>query len=306
MISHGEKQLIGRMQQAWSDMKRPDELYRGFRRIRHDFANYIQSSSFESEDEGFILRLRVLKKNTLDLTNELLEEVNEYIATEPLKTYDYLTEELPEMGARDVRGQVLRRLWLSMREYFAVQLTELSRVKEILEHLQDRLERSLPPDEEESRIHLEECDSITCHMTADDPLLAAYVYTLNRRCSEAGGMFRFQMGIPVCFQQDVADLYYILGRISEVIEVFLQELALQEEVKGRGGEDAQQSSPVLIRLRLAGNMGLWHLFLEMGPAREGDPAYLARDKALKKILRRMDASFRQMREEDKIRIDITG
>ena len=283
-----------------------DDLYRAFRRIRHDFANYLQSSSFESEDEEFILRLRVLKRETLQQVEELLGRLDEIENKSRKENFPWL-DRMPEMVRRpSERTLVLNRTWQEMKSYFKAQLEELFLIRPILEHLQDRLQRSLPPDEEESRIHLEECDSIKCHMTAEHVLLAAFVYGFHQKALAKSILFRFQIAIPKPFSGRWADLFYLLGLSKE------RSLAALENI---GDSTAKRKESCIIRIRLAEGMGLWHFFLEYGRMREDgtddgmeQPAYsgFSQNKALKKILKKMDATLHEKIQDRRVQVDITG
>ena len=301
MVQKTERIIVNQMQQAASDMAYVDDLYRAFRRIRHDFANYLQSSSFESEDEEFILRLRVLKRETLQQVEELLGRLDEIEKKSRKENFPWL-DRMPEMVRRpSERTLVLNRTWQEMKSYFKAQLEELFLIRPVLEHLQDRLQRSLPPDEEESRIHLEECDSIHCHMTAEHVLLAAFVYGFQQQASAIGAGFRFQIAIPQPFRNRWTDLFFLLGLAREKSIHALSGNVYPADVRHDAG---------LIRIRLAEGMGLWHFFLEYGRMQEGADEIPTPDfsesRALKRILKKMNATLHEKQTDMKIQIDITG
>ena len=297
-----------------------DRLYSDFRKIRHDFANYVQSNQFESEDEDFILRLRVLKKQTLELTNKLLVELEDYIDTDQTKIierYSWLCEnEIPPFKKTDERGKVLTQIWTQMKEYYLIQLQELPNVKVILLHLQDRLERSLPPDEYEAQIHLDECDSVQCHITADNVLIAAYAYIFKCECQKMGAQFRFQLPVPKTFEGKYGDLFYLLGLAKQQTEEYLRNLPANAE---NADKEQQESRPPLVRIRFAIGMGLWHFTLEYGiPCDEtasgvdieelSETSYniIQTDKHLRRILKKREATIHCTCHDGLMSVDIAG
>ncbi len=294
-----------------------DRLYSDFRKIRHDFANYVQSSQFESEDENFILRLRVLKKQTLALTNQLLPGIEEFIDTDQsnvIKRYSWMLDSsiaIPKSSNQ--RCDVLMKLWAEMKGYFRTQLRELSKVKTILLHLQDRLERSLPPDEYEAKEHLDECDSVQCHITAENVLIAAFAYVFKNECEDKDVQFRFQLPIPKAFEGQYGDLFYLLGLAKQQAEEYMKKFPDHKET------DVEDDRSPLVRIRFAIGMGLWHFTLEYGtPASEdealkdveesADTIYnsMQTDKYLRKVLKKRDATLRYMQSNGMTCIDIAG
>ncbi len=315
------KKILSEMLEAGRDMALYDDLYKSFRKIRHDFANYIQNSGFETEDEIFILRVRVLKKDTLVLVNSLLDRLHNLDINlqdpDPVSIYPYLAACSAEDSMKASGCRTLQLLWDEMKGYFVLQQKQLSTVEKVLLNLQDRLERSLPPDEEESRIHLAECDSISCHMTADDPLTAAYLFVFRNACLENGADFRFRIRIPKTFEGKTAELYHIFALAYENAKAF-----------------TKSCPESLVRILLAEGMGLWHFMLELKPSKASEekdiPAEkasggneeglaagvnmtetvfeetISSDRTLKKILRKMDASMKVKREDGGVCIDIVG
>lgn len=317
MIRKTERLIISQMEQASDEMAVIDRLYSDFRKIRHDFANYVQSSQFESEDEDFILRLRVLKKQTLALTNQLLPKIEEFIESDQnnvIDRYSWMQESsIPLPKKTDRRCDVLLTIWAEMKGYFRTQLCELGKVKTILKHLQDRLERSLPPDEYEAKEHLDECDSVQCHITAENVLIAAFAYVFKNECEDNGVQFRFQLPIPKAFEGQYADLFYLLGLAKQQAEEYMKMRPDKTETEG---EDIRS---VLVRIRFAIGMGLWHFTLEYGtPAAEDedlkdieestDTFYnsMKTDKYLRKILKKRDASLHCMQNNGMTCVDIAG
>ena len=311
-LSNSQRVILSEMQEAARDMAFYDDLYKSFRKIRHDFANYVQSSGYESEDDSFILRVRMLKKDTLSDVNNLLKRLDQLPydieKPEPVYYYPYLEKRKPEAGKRKAETRaVLSGLWEKMKEYYISQQNELPVMKNVLVNLQDRLERSLPPDEEESHIHLEECDSIRFHMTAEDPLLASYVYVFRNSCLEKDADFRFRIQVPSVFKDDNSDLYYLLALAYQTAMDYLEVF--------RGG---------LIRISFASGMGLWHFLLDMKPVEVSDEEdaadekkfdaeilsefheNMSRDKALIKMLKKLDATLKVKREQGRVSIDIVG
>ncbi len=301
MNQKAERIALCQMQQAAADMVYMDELYRAFRRIRHDFANYLQCSNFESEGEDFILRLRVLKKETLQLVDELLEKMPEIEEKSRRADFSWLKEPIALKRNSNERTRVLLKIWEEMKGYFECQLQEVFRITPVLLHLQDRLQRSLPPDERESREHLAECDSICCHMTAENVLLAAYVYTFQKEAESIGVTFRFQLSVPTRFHDRLGDFFYLLG---------ISKAAAIAALSGYDRTGDKHHDAGVIRIRMAEGMGLWHFFLEYGRMREDDELMLRgdfeNDRYLKKILKRMDAVLSEKENDRKVQVDITG
>lgn len=321
MITKTERSILNDMRCAATDMVLYDEIYRSFRKIRHDFANYIQSSSLESEDENFILRIRVLKKGTLEDTNNLLKRLEELPfdieSPDPEGVYPYLSRRQRPKGKMCERDRLLFDLWEKMKTYYIMQQQELSAMKKVLLNLQDRLERSLAPDEEESRIHLEECDSIKCHMTAENVLLAAFVYTVSSQCTERGADFRFRLTVPDAFKNADGDLFCLLS-LTEMQAMTFTGLAgpLGKPVKQAGDETA--GNRYLVRVLLASGMGLWHFSLECGLKGDADnePQLLQNDrdaenlfennKMIKKLLRKKKCTLSSAGSPNALKIDIVG
>ncbi len=318
-----------------ADMKLYDSLYQDFRRIRHDFANYVQSSQFESEDEDFILRLRMLKKETLKLVDALLERLDKL----PLEQageedgfyqYPYLMPQTPKPKMKP-KDRVLFALWEEMKLYFVHQLKELPTLIPVLLSLQDRLQRSLPPDEWEAEQHLKECDSIRFHETAQSPLLAAFLHTCKEKAQQNGMVFQYRISVPDCFSERLTDLFYLLGCAKTACFGWAE-----------GRENSQ------VRLYLASGLGLWHfsmnavirdreedLFADEEDEQAGESraktnaqfnhkmdkpaaseedqrrtealiAGFTKDRVLLKILKKQKASMEVEREHAGFRIDIMG
>jgi hypothetical protein len=244
--------------------------------------------------------------------------------------YPYLKPETPKTKMKP-KDKVLFDLWEEMKLYFVHQLEELPTLIPILLSLQDRLQRSLPPDEREAEEHLQECDSIRFHETADSPLLAAFLHTCKEKAQKGDMVFQYRISVPECFSEKLTDLFYLLGCAKTACFGWAE-----------GRENSQ------VRLYLASGLGLWHFSMnaairqkeedlmdsEAGEA-EGQPgqktnaqlikemelsevseadkkrtealiAAFTKDRALLKILKKQKASMEVERDKGGFRIDIMG
>ncbi|MCR4690998.1 MAG: hypothetical protein K5739_06630 [Lachnospiraceae bacterium] len=338
MAYFGKRKIIKLMQQATQDMTPYHLLYRRFRKIRHDFANYVQSSSFEGDDEEFYDRLRTLKKNTLSQVDELLQTLSDEQVTEkPLPDrFPYLAQDLSISVNPGTPEAVLQKVWNRMRLYFLAQLRQIPDMIPVLTQLQDRLQRSLPPDEQEAQEHLDACDSLNAYIASDHVLISAYVAGVRSICTEADTTFYFQLGIPEVFKEKWEDYFYLLASFETVFTNHISQKAKQSEMifypalvddefddegwnnqtenKTKDQREAPQQDKQIFRLRMAENMGLWHMRAEAGPLPiEQDAMHLAskltavsRIPKVRKLLRGYKTSFNCGVAEGICRMDITG
>ena len=274
------------------DMKQAEEKYvpyavyfQKLARIRHDFANYMQSIQIFLMDEGAAAEGRRMKQQIIALIDDLLEDAYKEMERKYLEKNDY--DRCPSFHDYEKMDVVLSQQWKSWflkKKYFEDMYKEIPRMYMILAEMKDKLSYSMDPDERECEYMLSVLDSFRNQTHVDHPVLAALVSDVDFRCVEAGITFHHKVEVPDTFEISIPEVYYLYDTLLSY--AFCQ---AQNYTSSEGKE---------IRFRTASQYGLWHLQMECPP---GIPLP---DKSFLRLLKRHKITYKYRCINGKTQIDL--
>ena len=216
-------------------------LFYAFRRIRHDFANYVQTLQLFVETEN-----NAEKKK---MKQELLGQI--------LRFYEAVPKDAPQFPAlqakavRNAYGSALYEVWSAIRQEMEKLSATIHRMQEPLLMLQDQLERSLDPDESETEALLTGLDQFRSLSTEETSALSVLMDLCMQEAEQNSCLLRYKICQPTCFRMAYPDLLLLYRQL------FL--LALSGA--GQPGKEAGREANTIL-LRSAEKFDMWHLHLE--------------------------------------------
>ena len=259
-------------------------LFYAFRKIRHDFANYVQTLQLFAETENYDEK-KEMKKGILDQIGRFYECMPD---TVPL---------FPPMPAKATRNTQLGLLSEIRREMEKLPDT-IRGMQEPLQKLQDQMERSLDPDESETEALLSGLDRFRSLPTEETSALSVLMDLCMQEAEQNSCLLRYKICQPTCFQMAYPDILLLYRQL------FL--LALSGA--GQSGGKTDMSSAV-IRLRSAEKFNMWHLHLEFPYTPDGQDSLLQMQKTqmyrcIQKLSKTYKLQLKFARISDGISLDL--
>lgn len=263
--------------------------YTAFRKIRHDFANYVQTLQlFEPGEEAS--EANRLRRNILSQVQALCAameaETSRILSGTVLQTQSPSFQEFEQMGA--CNAQRFQR-WLCRKAYFLQLQNELPGIYQSLCMTAEKLSYSLPPSIPEATGILDEMDSFRASVPVDNLILAALISDIACMCREKEISFRYRAEVPEAFSISMPDLFYLYD--------CLLSFAVQRSKPGNGA---------VISFKTAERFGLWHLKLtyESDADKDAQTADTITDAMFASILHTYAISMKQKTNEKQTEIDL--
>lgn len=263
-------------------------LFYAFRKIRHDFANYVQTLQLFAETENY-----TEKK---EMKQEILGQIRQF--------YDAVPDAPqfpapPEKPVRNARGSALYEVWSAIRREMEKLPDTIHGVQDPLLKLQDQLERSLDPDESETEELLSCLDQFRSLPMEKTPALSVLMDLCMQEAEQNGCLLRYKICQPTCFQIAYPDLLMLYRQL------FL--LALSGA--GQSGEKTGQEANTIL-LRSAEKFDMWHLHLEYPYAgKEQEKMQPVQKTTIFRCIRRLAKTYKLQlkfaQTPDGIRLDLT-
>nr|MBQ8251789.1 hypothetical protein [Lachnospiraceae bacterium] len=254
-------------------------------RIRHDFANYMQSIQIFLMDETAAAEGKRMKQQIVDLIDDLLEDAYKEMERKYLEKNDY--DRCPSFHDYEKMDVVLSRQWKSWflkKKFFEDMYKEIPRMYMILAEMKEKLSYSMDPDERECEYMLSVLDSFRNQTHVDHPVLAALIADVDRRCAESGIRFHYKADVPDTFEMSITEVYYLYDTLLLYALCQAQNYHVPEAKE--------------IRFRTASQYGLWHLQMECPP---GIPLP---DKDFMRLLKRYKITYKYRCINGKTQIDL--
>lgn len=228
-------------------------LFYAFRKIRHDFANYVQTLQLFAETENHDEKKK-MKKEILDQIRRFYECMPDTVPLFPL---------MPAKVTRNIQLGLLYETWAAIRQEMEKLPDTIKKMQEPLQKLEDQLERSLDPDESETEALLWGLDQFRSLPMEETSALSVLMDLCMQEAEQNSCMLRYKICQPTCFRMAYPDMLLLYRQL------FL--LALSGA--GQSGGKTDMSSAV-IRLRSAEKFNMWHLHLEFPYTPDGQDSLL--------------------------------
>mgnify|MGYP002537613339 FL=1 len=216
-------------------------LFYAFRKIRHDFANYVQTLQLFAETENHDEKKK-MKKEILDQIGRFYECMPDTVPLFP---------PMPAKATRNIQLGLLYETWAAIRQEMEKLPDTIKKMQEPLQKLEDQLERSLDPDESETEALLWGLDQFRSLPMEETSALSVLMDLCMQEAEQNSCLLRYKICQPTCFRMAYPDMLLLYRQL------FL--LALSGA--GQSGGKTDMSSAV-IRLRSAEKFDMWHLHLE--------------------------------------------
>ena len=263
-------------------------LFYAFRKIRHDFANYVQTLQLFAETENYDEK-KEMKKGILDQIGRFYECMPD---TAPL------FPPMPAKATRNTQLGLLYETWSEIRREMEKLPDTIRGMLEPLQKLQDQMERSLDPDESETEALLWGLDQFRSLPTEETSALSVLMDLCMQEAEQNSCLLRYKICQPTCFQMAYPDMLLLYRQL------FL--LALSGA--GQSGGKTDMSSAV-IRLRSAEKFNMWHLHLEFPYTPDGQDSLLQMQKTqmyrcIQKLSKTYKLQLKFARISDGISLDL--
>lgn len=247
-------------------------LFYAFRKIRHDFANYVQTLQLFAETENYDEKKK-MKKGILDQIGRFYECMPDTVPLFPL---------MPAKITRNIQLGLLYETWAAIRQEMEKLPDTIKKMLEPLQKLQDQMERSLDPDESETEALLSGLDQFRSLPTEETSALSVLMDLCMQEAEQNSCMLRYKICQPTCFQMAYPDMLLLYRQL------FL--LALSGA--GQSGGKTDMSSAV-IRLRSAEKFNMWHLHLEFPCTPDGQDSLLQMQKTqMYRCIRKLSKTYK--------------
>lgn len=247
-------------------------LFYAFRKIRHDFANYVQTLQLFAETENHDEKKK-MKKEILDQIGRFYECMPDTVPLFPL---------MPAKVTRNIQLGLLYETWSEIRREMEKLPDTIRVMLEPLQKLQDQLERSLDPDESETEALLWGLDQFRSLPMEETSALSVLMDLCMQEAEQNSCMLRYKICQPTCFQMAYPDMLLLYRQL------FL--LALSGA--GQSGGKTDMSSAV-IRLRSAEKFNMWHLHLEFSYTPDGQDSLLQMQKTqMYRCIRKLSKTYK--------------
>lgn len=263
-------------------------LFYAFRKIRHDFANYVQTLQLFAETENYDEK-KEMKKGILDQIGRFYECMPDTVPLFP---------PMPAKATRNTQLGLLYETWSEIRREMEKLPDTIRGMLEPLQKLQDQMERSLDPDESETEALLWGLDRFRSLPTEETSALSVLMDLCMQEAEQNSCLLRYKICQPTCFQMAYPDILLLYRQL------FL--LALSGA--GQSGGKTDMSSAV-IRLRSAEKFNMWHLHLEFPYTPDGQDSLLQMQKTqmyrcIQKLSKTYKLQLKFARISDGISLDL--
>lgn len=263
-------------------------LFYAFRKIRHDFANYVQTLQLFAETENYDEK-KEMKKGILDQIGRFYECMPDTVPLFP---------PMPAKATRNTQFGLLYETWSEIRREMEKLPDTIRGMLEPLQKLQDQMERSLDPDESETEALLWGLDQFRSLPTEETSALSVLMDLCMQEAEQNSCLLRYKICQPTCFQMAYPDMLLLYRQL------FL--LALSGA--GQSGGKTDMSSAV-IRLRSAEKFDMWHLHLEFPYTPDGQDSLLQMQKTqmyrcIQKLSKTYKLQLKFARISDGISLDL--
>lgn len=247
-------------------------LFYAFRKIRHDFANYVQTLQLFAEVENYDEKKK-MKKGILDQIGRFYECMPDTVPLFP---------PMPAKATRNTQLGLLYETWSEIRREMEKLPDTIKKMQEPLQKLQDQMERSLDPDESETEALLSGLDQFRSLPTEETSALSVLMDLCMQEAEQNSCLLRYKICQPTCFQMAYPDMLLLYRQL------FL--LALSGA--GQSGGKTDMSSAV-IRLRSAEKFDMWHLHLEFPCTPDGQDSLLQMQKTqMYRCIRKLSKTYK--------------
>lgn len=247
-------------------------LFYAFRKIRHDFANYVQTLQLFAEVENYDEKKK-MKKGILDQIGRFYECMPDTVPLFP---------PMPAKATRNTQLGLLYETWSEIRREMEKLPDTIRGMQEPLQKLQDQMERSLDPDESETEALLSGLDQFRSLPTEETSALSVLMDLCMQEAEQNSCLLRYKICQPTCFQMAYPDMLLLYRQL------FL--LALSGA--GQSGGKTDMSSAV-IRLRSAEKFNMWHLHLEFPCTPDGQDSLLQMQKTqMYRCIRKLSKTYK--------------
>jgi hypothetical protein len=247
-------------------------LFYAFRKIRHDFANYVQTLQLFAEVENYDEKKK-MKKGILDQIGRFYECMPDTVPLFP---------PMPAKATRNTQLGLLYETWSEIRREMEKLPDTIKKMLEPLQKLQDQMERSLNPDESETEALLSGLDQFRSLPTEETSALSVLMDLCMQEAEQNSCLLRYKICQPTCFQMAYPDKLLLYRQL------FL--LALSGA--GQSGGKTDMSSAV-IRLRSAEKFDMWHLHLEFPYTPDGQDSLLQMQKTqMYRCIRKLSKTYK--------------
>lgn len=247
-------------------------LFYAFRKIRHDFANYVQTLQLFAEVENYDEKKK-MKKGILDQIGRFYECMPDTVPLFP---------PMPAKVTRNTQLGLLYETWSEIRREMEKLPDTIQKMLEPLQKLQDQMERSLDPDESETEALLSGLDRFRSLPMEETPALSVLMDLCMQEAEQNSCLLRYKICQSTCFQMAYPDMLLLYRQL------FL--LALSGA--GQSGGKTDMSSAV-IRLRSAEKFDMWHLHLEFPCTPDGQDSLLQMQKTqMYRCIRKMSKTYK--------------
>ena len=263
-------------------------LFYAFRKIRHDFANYVQTLQLFAETENYDEK-KEMKKGILDQIGRFYECMPDTVPLFP---------PMPAKATRNTQLGLLYETWSEIRREMEKLPDTIRGMLEPLQKLQDQMERSLDADESETEALLWGLDQFRSLPTEETSALSVLMDLCMQEAEQNSCLLRYKICQPTCFQMAYPDMLLLYRQL------FL--LALSGA--GQSGGKTDMSSAV-IRLRSAEKFDMWHLHLEFPYTPDGQDSLLQMQKTqmyrcIQKLSKTYKLQLKFARISDGISLDL--
>lgn len=260
-------------------------LFYAFRKIRHDFANYVQTLQLFAETENHDEKKK-MKKEILDQIGRFYECMPDTVPLFPL---------MPAKVTRNIQLGLLYETWAAIRQEMEKLPDTIKKMQEPLQKLEDQLERSLDPDESETEALLWGLDQFRSLPTEEASALSVLMDLCMQEAEQNSCLLRYKICQPTCFQMAYPDTLLLYRQL------FL--LALSGA--GQSGGKRDMSSAV-IRLRSAEKFNMWHLHLEFPYTPDGQDSLLQMQKTqMYRCIRKLSKTYKLQLKFARISVGIS-
>lgn len=247
-------------------------LFYAFRKIRHDFANYVQTLQLFAEVENYDEKKK-MKQDILGQIKLFYEDIPQDTLQVPA---------LPVITTRNTQLRLLYETWSEIRREMEKLPDTIRVMLEPLQKLQDQMERSLDPDESETEALLWGLDQFRSLPMEETSALSVLMDLCMQEAEQNSCLLRYKICQPTCFQMAYPDMLLLYRQL------FL--LALSG-VKKSGKESWQATKS--IRLRSAEKFNMWHLHLEFPYTPDGQDSLLQMQKTqMYRCIRKLSKTYK--------------
>lgn len=247
-------------------------LFYAFRKIRHDFANYVQTLQLFAETENHDEKKK-MKKGILDQIGRFYECMPDTVPLFP---------PMPAKATRNTQLGLLYETWAAIRQEMEKLPDTIKKMQEPLQKLEDQLERSLDPDESETEALLWGLDQFRSLPAEETSALSILMDLCMQEAEQNSCLLRYKICQPTCFRMAYPDMLLLYRQVFR--------LALSGA--GQSGGKTDMSSAV-IRLRSAEKFNMWHLHLEFPYTPDGQNGLLQMQKTqMYRCIRKLSKTYK--------------